>query len=486
MRRSTLVLVSSLTTALVAAACSSSTENEPPGATTEDGGSGPNGNASVDGSVADGGVDADAARPPAAEWGKGTEVGSVTDDVWTPGRDSEGTVNAVSWESVPRGRWIQVAETPLTSLDAAIKTAIPGYNDPGSGDLAAVINAYSGIALDAIGLRWWAFGGGHGDSANNGLYRFDIVKMKWAIEDLPDDPKNWVGSGYSDPFSNYAPASAFSLANPTSDVYGDEFYDAERPAASTRKPTARHTYNGMVFNPDLNEVAFGVRRMWRFDLTTKKWSRKNPFNTPGATYTGATGYGGAAGWTYWDEVRHQYFFGPTENYNQSRWWSYDLDDQSWNWENIYNDEWWFGQIRRLGRDLVGFPACIKNNDRTWPPRIQRFNLDTKVMTVETELTGLDRTRCYGDFFEGTVFEYLPDRNKYVAAFRYDAAGNGTYPFQTFEIDPVAKTIKLAPEWEIGSFGGWSPLVKNRFFYVEKLHALLYIRAGEDNLRVFRL
>ncbi|ATB40270.1 hypothetical protein CYFUS_005718 [Cystobacter fuscus] len=427
----------------------------------------------------------DEGTPPSFTWGTGTDTGTLAGDVWTPGRDATGLVNAASWALVPKGRWIEVAGTPLTSLDAEVKAALPGFRDLGSGGIAAVINAYSGVAVDAPRARWWAFGGGHADSSNNGLYRFDMAKMRWSIEQLPDNPANWTKVVYGNTYSSYPPAGEYSKAHPDSDVYSDEFFDPDRPAASTGHPVARHTYNGLVYNPDLQEVAFGVRRMWRYSLTTHTWKRHNPFNTPGATYDGATGYGGAAGWTFWDEVKHRYLFGPTENYNYSRWWSFDTDDQSWNWEVITPPAWHFAQMARVERKLVSFPYPDSQH-QTFPPRLVTVDMDTgKWEFLELE-HDLELSRVYTQDFEGMIFTYVPPLNRYIAAFPYDRDGDGRFEYRTFEVDPTTHKLSEAPRWEAGAFGGWHDLVKNRFFYLATHDALVYVRKGEENLRVFRL
>ncbi|WP_163995889.1 hypothetical protein [Pyxidicoccus caerfyrddinensis] len=472
-RSSSWILILALSVTGVLAGCSSSSEDPPQEDPSPDAGSPP----------------PDAGNPPppppSFTWGNGTDTGTLEGNVWTPGRDATGLVNAASWALVPKGRWIQVSGTPLTSLDAEVKAALPGFRDLGSGGIAGVINAYSGVAVDAPRARWWAFGGGHGDSSNNGVYRFDMAKMRWSIEQLPDNPANWTGVVYGNTYSYYPPAAEYSKAHPDSDVYGDEFFDPSRPAASTGHPVARHTYNGLVYNPDLQEVAFGVRRMWRYSLTTHTWKRHNPFNTPGATYDGATGYGGAAGWTFWDEVKHRYLFGPTENYNYSKWWSFDTDDQAWNWEVITPPAWQFAQMVRVGRKLVSFPAPEAQHD-TFPPRLVTYDMDTGEWGFLHLKSELEVSRCFSGDFEGQIFAYVPPLNRYIAAFRYDRDGDGSFEYRTFEVDPVALTLREAPEYEAGAFDGWHELVKNRFFYLATHDALVYVRKGEENLRVFRL
>lgn len=455
---------------------------------TQDAGTGSNDGGTQDGGTqpTDGGTQSPDAGSPSFTWGQGTDTGTLAGDVWTPGRDGTGLVNQVSWAIVPKGRWVEVSGTPITQLEAELKAAIPGYRDLGSQGLSGVINAFSGIALDVPNARWWAFGGGHNDSSNNGLYRFDMSSMRWSIEKLPDNPANWPSDAYGNTLSVYLPAADYIRKNPDSDVYPDEFFDADRPAASTRNPVARHTYNGLVYNPDLNEVAFGVRRMWRYSLDTRTWKRHNPFDTPGSKYDGATGYGGAAGWTFWDEVKRQYLFGPTENYNYSQWWSFDIDDQTWKWEVITPPAWAFAQMVKVKRKLVSFPLPGGADRHTFPPQLIAYNLDTTQWEFYPLDHGLELARCFKGDFEGQIMAYVAPLNRYIAAFRYDKDGDGTFEYRTYVIDATASTLREAPEYEVGAFGGWHDLVKNRFFYLATHDALVLVRKGEENLRVFKL
>ena len=206
---------------------------------------------------------------------------------WTPGRGSDGRITNASFALVPVGPWVAVVGTGFVSnIQPLLNAALPGYNDPGTGDLKMVIDAYSGIALDAAGGRLFAHGGGHHDSANNGVYRLDLAKMAWAIAKLPDMQTHWA-SNYSTrgtiSFTVYPPAQAYANANPTTtDVYSDEFYDPGNPLANTRNPTARHTYEGMTFYG--GKLRHSVRRYWEWDEATGLWSKKFPFNKTAGTH----------------------------------------------------------------------------------------------------------------------------------------------------------------------------------------------------------
>jgi hypothetical protein len=89
-------------------------------------------------------------------------------------------------------------------------------SDPSSLGLRGVVDAWSGGAK-GIGTKLFVTGGGHNDSANNGLYTFDFAGT--------DKPTGWETPIIS-------PVSAVRSAQPT---YSDG------------KPSAIHTYDGVVY-----------------------------------------------------------------------------------------------------------------------------------------------------------------------------------------------------------------------------------------------
>ena len=54
-----------------------------------------------------------------SSFGSGSATGSFSADVWTPGFDANGVVNAASWNLVPPGRWIAIAGSELSALTGA-------------------------------------------------------------------------------------------------------------------------------------------------------------------------------------------------------------------------------------------------------------------------------------------------------------------------------------------------------------------------------
>jgi hypothetical protein len=225
------------------------------------------------------------ANVPVVGFGVGAAAGSLVGNVWTPGVDSTGRVNQVSWNLVPIGQWVQVAGSRLDDLDAVVKARIPGWTGyggagPTGSNWDGVMVSWSSFAQDTDGSRHWIFGGGHSNSYNNGLYRFDMFKMKWDVECLPTDPTVISGKTayYAQNSSTYyGPSTTAAIAKRTAgtlgvvnDIWWDELDDG--------KPTARHTYNSLAYSKSLNKIIMCCRRLWTFDLAAQKWDYKRLIN----------------------------------------------------------------------------------------------------------------------------------------------------------------------------------------------------------------
>ncbi len=136
---------------------------------------------------------------------------------------------------------------------ATIESVTPSEwrtNDPGLTDLRGVVVAWSGGAKGE-GTRLIVHGGGHNDSANNGVYQFDFSGS--------DRPRGWIIAGQS----------------PVAAVRESASYADGAAAAS-------HTYDGVV-QVNNRMYRFGGAR-WSerggffadafvFDLAANRWSR---------------------------------------------------------------------------------------------------------------------------------------------------------------------------------------------------------------------
>lgn len=137
----------------------------------------------------------------------------------------------------------------------SIRDVTPGEwisNDPGSMGLAGVIAAWNGGAK-GIGTRLFVHGGGHTDSANNGVYTFDFSGSS--------RPTGWLS-----PLS----ISSVSAVRDGGDTYSDG------------RPNAVHTYDGAVYADHNNYIYRFTGSKWRngfmmngafkFNVATSTWS----------------------------------------------------------------------------------------------------------------------------------------------------------------------------------------------------------------------
>lgn len=146
-------------------------------------------------------------------------------------------------------------------------------NDPSVEGLSAVISAWSGGAKGQ-GTKMIVHGGGHSDSANNGIYIFD-----YSGTDAP--------TGWQEPL----------VISDVSDV------QANGATYADGKPVSVHTYDGMVYADHNNHAyriggsrfnnGFMTNAAFKFDLASKVWTKLPDF--PGAASGPKTVYDSATG-----------------------------------------------------------------------------------------------------------------------------------------------------------------------------------------------
>ena len=140
-------------------------------------------------------------------------------------------------------------------------------SDPGSG-LKGVIIAWSGGAKPTTGTKMFVHGGGHNDSANNGLYVFDFAGS--------DAPTGWS-------IADISSVSAVRVA----EAYADG------------KPAAVHTYDGLVYAQHNNHIyRFAgaiwnpgggfTRSTWKYNVANNSWTKLPSYS--GRLNTGASIY----------------------------------------------------------------------------------------------------------------------------------------------------------------------------------------------------
>jgi hypothetical protein len=169
-------------------------------------------------------------------------------------------------------------------------------NDPGW--LNGVIQAWSGGAK-GIGSKLIVHGGGHKDSANNGVYIFDF--------DGTDRPKGWD-----------TPLVISNLADvrQNSHTYSDG------------KPTSVHTYDGAVYAHHNNHMyrfmgsqhdnGYMTNSTFKFDLATNQWTQLPNF--PDSTAGAKTIYDPVSGKIFvtWGPARGYFFRTATDTWSGTK------------------------------------------------------------------------------------------------------------------------------------------------------------------------
>lgn len=418
---------------------------------------------------------------------------------WTPGRGSDGRITYASWVQLPcDGRWIEVADSAFAgSIAEQLKNALPDYNDPGNNDILDILDDYCGIAHDHAGGRAFAHGGGHQGSANNGLYVLSLASMQWSIAQLPDMQTPWPASYTRNPprdnsYTLYPPARDACRAAPDSTTFGDdEFFDPDTPAASTRHPTARHTYRAMTFDDGV--LRHGVRRYWEWTEATGAWCARYPFGKTCATHVQpGGGYCGEAVKGTWDEVRRRYLCTPTQISGvPAGGWAYHADTGTFSTPKNLLAGWeaYTAVFARRDREWCSFARPTREG-RHFPPQLKLWHLDDESL-LSLPLTGLEQKKCIAAarYDESSVLEYVPDTGLFFLLMPYDHDGNrapqANLPLEAFWIDSTQRTITA--EKQQGAFPSLTSrsLINNKLFYSPKLNALVLIADASSPVRLRR-
>jgi hypothetical protein len=427
-----------------------------------------------------------ASVPVATTLGNDSAAGSVVGNLWTPARNAQGVVNRASWDIVPAGRWIDVAGTRLDALDAVVKAAIPGWQDRGTGKWLAVTHAWNGVAIDEAGGRaWWICCGGHDDGSNNGIYRFDGFKMSYAVEKMPSDSTQW-SSSYRAGFT-FCPESAEAgnaaraagTWTPINDWHYDElFWD--------RQPTARHVYSGVTYLPDSNELVMCVRRLWRFSLTTNKWTYKRLVDngTPGQ-YADV----GEENILHYDQVNKQLQifscgsgmpFGNIYDLSQDKWLGVRPPAVSWTYDGAA--DYRYGDLVTIFKQ----PEDPTGANYPSPGSYIQYNVTTRAVVASGQVQfagGLAQTQ-FAVGYDGAGMVYVPPLNKFWTVLKLK-----TGALQWAELDPTTTPWTLRPLNHTGAVPSLtyaSVNVRRRMMWVPSLNAVVFLGSADRNVTVFKV
>jgi hypothetical protein len=414
----------------------------------------------------------------------GGNAGSFSNDSWTPGRDAAGLVTDASWALVPAGRWVTVTGTRMDSLDAQVKAAVPGWRDYGTGGWAGVTDAWNGFAIDTAGSRVWLKGGGHGDSSNNGIYRFDALRMQWAIESLPSDPASWSAAYKSSGMYARNPESEAqfnaSVAAGTLRPVNDWHYD-ELP--TDRKPTSRHIYSSMVFVPETNELVFNYIRLWRYSLNDKRWTYKRLIRDQTTPFMDQEGM-----IAVYDENTKEVLASSAGSLGLNKATGYNLTQNQWtNWTAPWN-QYFDAADTRHGRRVVVVKPPVRKLGGTGTGKYWDYDLDRRSLTASGSFQfadGLTADSFANEdwYYDGAGLTYLPTTNRFWL-FTQMATG----AMALLEIDPTTPgswTVRRAPNM-LGKVPVPNKNVKRKMVYLPALNAVMLCATATQEMYLYKL
>lgn len=432
----------------------------------------------------------------ASSWSTGTNVGTYDPSTftWKPGRDAKGLINRVSFERLPLKTWVKADGTAMKdNLEPRIKAAIPTWRELGNWGLYT--RAWNGFAVDREGNRAWFFGGGHADGSNNGLYRLDAAKLQWDIEALPSDPAKWDPS-----YAKRPPATgSYTVYTETKAQWErdrSEYYDIDNQG----NPTARHTYRSLTYDPIDQKVVMVCRRWWDFDLKTRKWSVRFPFDRSfrsGEDYRGAEGYMGENIDSTFDERSGFVIAGPTDNGDYGRFMAWNPATNEWqDRKDIQGGyEARGGTLERRGREWWLITLVSRKNMHVrdwWPLKLRIHDLDTRQRrVVEARLDPritIDSFSTKGP--DGAALTYVDDWDAFIYAVPLMKNRDGAErSIVLLLIDPKTYEITFADE-KLGIKPGALPantfhVVERNMVYFPRLHLLVWMDSGESPLYVMR-
>jgi hypothetical protein len=411
------------------------------------------------------------------QFGNGSETGSINGDVWTPGRDGAGAVNAVSWDLVPLRRGVRVAGTQLQSLGAVVEQAVPGWRDWGVEGWKGVTDAWNGFTIDTAGSRLWLMAAG--------IYRFDAFRMAWAVEKLPSDPAPWsvqyraLKSPQAPSYTRcweseqaQAASQAAGVWSPINDWFQDElFWD--------NRPTSRHIYSASAYAPDSNELIMSNRRFWRYSITAGEWTYRRVLDD------GRRAFAGSINWATYDEVAGEYLLGGSGDASYSTV-GYRLNNNTWtNW----SAPWAIYSVvdARHGRTWTMFQTpeqaggVYASIGRYW-----QYDLDRRSVVASGSVQFADdlpRSAFppFNWYYFGAGMCYVPPLDRYWVCTRL---ADGT--MQILELDPSTTpwTLRRAPAIE-GNTPTPHPNLCRRFVYLPGLNAVIMGHSADEDMWLYR-
>jgi hypothetical protein len=201
----------------------------------------------------------------------------ISSGAWTPNVTGLSVLDT-DWTQLPVNQTLWVN---TNTLDDVIPTPRLGNKRGNSDGSPAIVNAWSGAAVDWINGRMYITGGGHADShtCENGIYKLDSATMRFSVaaprSALPG--RRWRSTTDTAPYpANDGSTKAwFDLSGPT-DPWNDSAVEPQGLGAAAQPP-ASHTFwqldwvppsvmgnaDGAVINH------FYTKGLW--NATTQQW-----------------------------------------------------------------------------------------------------------------------------------------------------------------------------------------------------------------------
>ncbi|RJS25704.1 hypothetical protein DRW03_04265 [Corallococcus sp. H22C18031201] len=391
---------------------------------------------------------------------------------------------------VPHGRWVSVSGTKLESLGAQVQAAMPGWKDYGSSSWGGVTEAWNAPAFDLAGRRLWRHGGGHSDSSNNGIYRFDLDSMQWSIEHMPSDSRLWsqayrtsgTFAGCPESRAAYnAEADAGTWAQ-RDHWYYDEIYWDRTASDPIGSPTARHVYDGFVYVPETQELIVACRRLWRYSLGDHKWTLKTHPRANGddtalteemiavldhesKLIIGSCGSSGPFAADY--DLRTNTWLAPRATWG------------SWDWSG--------GAYTQEGDVVTIFVPPNSSGNYASPGRWQQYSVATHAVLASGSTWNYEGGLSLASFpdtghaTDGHGMVYVPTEGVYWV---YTKLNSG---MAWLELDLKTTPATLRPK----TFANAAPVLQSgiarrRAIYFPSLDAIVWMSPGDKDVLVFRL
>jgi hypothetical protein len=336
-------------------------------------------------------------------------------------------------DDLPPGQWYQAPNSHLRM--------VAPQNPPG--DVACVIDCWSGAAFDSTRGRLVVFGGGHGQYAGNEVYVFDVESLNWT-----------------------------RLTDPSMDIGGDEasgYYPDGNPRSA-------HTYNYLVYMGgqfdrfcELGSTAYypsgqvGTPHTDCFNFNSLKWERFADRPETGGQTGAFTGVDSSTGHAW------VHGFG-----GSSRLAEYDPDQNQW----TSHGGMWTEQIY-----VWGYETADIDPQRHKMVAVGHGHVLVWDLTIQGDIAAVELATQGGDAIVNASqpgFAYVPLIDRLVA-------WDGGTDLYALDLDNATWTkLAIDPMNAVVPTAGNGNGTDGRFRYVPSKHALMVVNSIDQDVYFFKV